>query len=65
VGSIPAGNGSCDLNPLGISITGILGMLMGLLVLASGRNLWAVTTGHGLFDVSRFVLFYFQCPSTG
>jgi len=52
-------------NPLGIAITGTLGILMGLLVLASGRNLWAVVIGHGLFDASRFVLFYFQGPPTG
>ena len=49
-------------NPLGIVITGTLGILMGLLVLASGRNLWPVIVGHGLFDASRFVLFYFQGP---
>ena len=52
-------------NPLGIAITGALGILMGLLVLASGRNLWLVIVGHGLFDASRFVLFYFQGPPTG
>jgi hypothetical protein len=52
-------------NPLGIAITGTLGVLMGLMVLASGRNLWAVIIGHGLFDASRFVLFYFQGPPTG
>jgi uncharacterized protein len=52
-------------NPLGIAITGTLGVLMGLLVLASGRNLWPVIIGHGLFDTSRFVLFYFQGPPTG
>jgi uncharacterized protein len=52
-------------NPLGVAITGTLGILMGLLVLASGRNLWAVIIGHGLFDASRFVLFYFQGPPTG
>ena len=52
-------------NPLGIAITGTLGILMGLLVLASGRNLWPVIIGHGLFDASRFVLFYFQGPPTG
>ena len=52
-------------NPLGIAITGTLGILMGLLVLASGRNLWAVIIGHGLFDASRFVLFYFEGPPTG
>jgi len=49
-------------NPLGIAITGTLGVLMGLLVLASGRNLWPVIIGHGLFDASRFVLFHFQGP---
>ncbi len=52
-------------NPLGIAITGTLGVLMGLLVLASGRNLWPVIIGHGLFDASRFVLFYFQGPPLG
>jgi len=52
-------------NPLGIMITGTLGVLMGLLVLASGRNLWPVIIGHGLFDASRFVLFYFQGPPIG
>jgi len=52
-------------NPLGIAITGTLGVLMGLLVLASGRNLWPVIIGHGLFDASRFVLFYFEGPPTG
>jgi membrane protease YdiL (CAAX protease family) len=52
-------------NPLGIAITGTLGVLMGLLVLALGRNLWPVIIGHGLFDASRFVLFYFQGPPTG
>jgi len=52
-------------NPLGIAITGTLGILMGLLVLALGRNLWAVIIGHGLFDASRFVLFYFQGPPNG
>jgi uncharacterized protein len=52
-------------NPLGIAITGTLGALMGLLVLASARNLWPVIIGHGLFDASRFVLFYFQGPPTG
>jgi membrane protease YdiL (CAAX protease family) len=52
-------------NPLGIAITGTLGVCMGLLVLASGRNLWLVIIGHGLFDASRFVLFYFQGSPTG
>jgi len=52
-------------NPLGILITGTLGVLMGLLVLVLGRNLWPVIKGHGLFDAARFVLFYFQGPPLG
>jgi uncharacterized protein len=52
-------------NPLGILITGTLGVVMGLIVLASGRNLWPVIIGHGLFDAARFVLFYFEGPPTG
>src|SRR5262245_27371333 len=59
------GLGHAYQHPLGIAVTGTLGILMGLLVLASGRNLWVVIIGHGLFDASRFVLFYFQGPPTG
>ena len=51
--------------PLGILITGTLGVLLGIIVLASGRNLWLVIVGHGLYDASRFVLFYFQGPPLG
>ena len=52
-------------NPVGIAITGTLGVLLGIIVLVSGRNLWLVIIGHGLYDASRFVLFYFQGPPTG
>jgi len=52
-------------NPLGMAITGTLALVMGFLVLASGRNLWLVIIGHGLYDASRFVLFYFQGPPAG
>jgi membrane protease YdiL (CAAX protease family) len=52
-------------NPLGIAITGTLGVLMGVIVLVSGRNLWLVIIGHGVYDASRFVLFYFQGPPAG
>jgi len=52
-------------NPLGVAITGTLGASMGFLVLASSRNLWPVIIGHGLYDASRFVLFYFQGPPVG
>ena len=47
-------------NPLGILITGTLGALLGVVVLVSGRNLWIAIIGHGLFDSSRSILFYFQ-----
>ena len=50
---------------VGMAITGTLGLLMGVIVLASGRNLWPVIIGHGLYDASRFVLFYFQGPPAG
>jgi membrane protease YdiL (CAAX protease family) len=59
------GLGHAYQSPLGIAITGTLGVLLGLLVLASGRNLWPVIIAHGVFDASRFVLFCFQGPPTG
>lgn len=52
-------------NPLGMVITGILGFLLGLLVILTGRNLWAAIIAHGLFDASRTVLFYFTGPPHG
>ena len=52
-------------NPRGIIITGTLALLLGFIVLACGRNLWLVIIGHGLYDASRFVLFYFQGPPLG
>ena len=52
-------------NPLGMVITGTLGFLLGLLVILSGRNLWAAIIAHGLFDASRAILFYFQGPPSG
>jgi len=59
------GAGHSYQNPLGMLITGTLGMLIGFLVLASGRNLWPAIIGHGVYDASRFVLFYFQGPPLG
>src|SRR5204863_4912589 len=40
-------------SPLGMAITGTLGLLMGVIVLASSRNLWPVIIGDGLVDASR------------
>lgn len=52
-------------NPLGMLITGTLGVLLAVLVFACGRNLWPAIIAHGLFDSSRALLFYFQGPPTG
>jgi membrane protease YdiL (CAAX protease family) len=52
-------------NPVGILITGTLGVLLGVLVIISGRNLWPAIIAHGLFDASRSVLIYFQGPPGG
>ena len=37
-------------------------ILLGVVVLVSGRNLWIAIIAHGLFDASRSILFYFQGP---
>jgi len=52
-------------NPLGMLITGTIGFFLGLLVLLTGRNLWAAIIGHGVFDASRTILFYFTGPPHG
>ena len=52
-------------NPLGMLITGTLGILFAVLIFISGRNLWPAIIAHGLFDASRSVLIYFQGPSGG
>jgi len=52
-------------NPLGMLITGTLGMLVGIVVIVSGRNLWIAIIGHGLLDASHSILFYFRGALTG
>jgi membrane protease YdiL (CAAX protease family) len=52
------GLGHSYQNPLGILITGSIGLIMGVLFLGCGRNLWPVIIGHGLYDASRTVWFY-------
>jgi CAAX protease family protein len=52
-------------NPIGIVMTGTIGLILSLLFLASGRNLWMPIIAHGLYDAGRVVLFYFQgAPSS-
>ena len=52
-------------NSLGMLITGTIGFCLGLLVIVTGRNLWAAIIAHGLFDASRSILFYFTGPPHG
>lgn len=47
-------------NPLGMLITGTLGILLAVLIFISGRSLWPAIIAHGLFDANRCVLFYFE-----
>ncbi|UCD42565.1 MAG: CPBP family intramembrane metalloprotease, partial [Chloroflexota bacterium] len=44
--------------PLGIVLTGLTGLLFGLIYLKSSRNLWAVIIAHGLMDTFTFVLVF-------
>lgn len=45
--------------PLGILITGITGLLFGVIYLRSGRNLWVTIIAHGLVNTLSFVLVFF------
>ena len=51
-------------NPLGVAITGTLGVLMGLIVLALGRNLWPVNRTRTLRRES-FCFVLFPRPAAG
>jgi membrane protease YdiL (CAAX protease family) len=44
--------------PLGIVLTGLTGLLFGLIYLKSSRNLWAVIIAHGLMNTFTFVLVF-------
>src|SRR5207245_8203068 len=52
-------------NPHGIAITGTHGLLLGILVLGSGRTRWPAIIDHGFCDAGRRVRFYFQGPPAG
>lgn len=49
-------------NPLGILITGAFGFIAGLVYVACRRNLWPMIIAQIIYNVSRFVWFYFQGP---
>jgi uncharacterized protein len=48
--------------PLGMLLTGSIGLTMGLVFLATGRNLWAPIIAHTLYDTARIVGFYLHGP---
>lgn len=45
--------------PLGIVITGLTGLVFGVIYLRSGRNLWVTIIAHGLVNTLSFVLIFF------
>jgi membrane protease YdiL (CAAX protease family) len=45
--------------PLGILLTGLTGLLFGLIYMRSGRNLWVAIIAHGLVNTLTFLLIFF------
>ena len=45
--------------PLGIVITGLIGLSFGVMYLWSGRNLWVTIIAHGLVNTLSFMLVFF------
>jgi membrane protease YdiL (CAAX protease family) len=48
--------------PLGMLLTGFIGLINGLVFLAVGRNLWVTIITHTLYDTARIVAFYLHGP---
>jgi membrane protease YdiL (CAAX protease family) len=44
--------------PLGILLTGSTGVVLGLVFLATGRNLWVTIIAHSLYDTARIAGYY-------
>lgn len=49
-------------NPLGMLLTGSIGLTMALAFLATGRNLWAPIIAHTLYDTARIGAIYLHGP---
>ena len=49
-------------NPLGMLLTGSIGLVMGVVFLSMGRNLWVPIIAHTLYDTARVVAFYLLGP---
>ncbi len=43
---------------VGVVMTGVTGLVFGILYLASGRNLWAPIIAHGTTDTVSFLIIY-------
>ena len=48
--------------PLGMLLTGFIGLINGLVFLAAGRNLWVTIITHTLYDTARIIAFYLHGP---
>jgi membrane protease YdiL (CAAX protease family) len=53
------GWGHAYQNPFGMLVTGTIGLIMGIVFLKTGRNLWPVIIAHGAYDAARTIQFYF------
>src|SRR5947208_843258 len=49
-------------NPLGMLLTGSIGLVTGLVFLATSRNLWIAVIAHILYDTTRIIMFYLYGP---
>ena len=49
-------------NPIGMLLTGTIGLISGIVFLAIGRNLWVPIIAHTLYDSARVVTFYLYGP---
>ena len=49
-------------NPMGMLLTGTIGLISGIVFLAIGRNLWVPIVAHTLYDSARVVAFYLYGP---
>jgi len=49
-------------NPLGMLLTASIGLIMGLVFLATDRNLWVPIIAHTVYDTARIVAFYLHGP---
>jgi membrane protease YdiL (CAAX protease family) len=49
-------------NPLGMLLTGSIGLVTGIVFLSCSRNLWLPIIAHTLYDAARVIAFYLHGP---